>query len=389
MEGKYDERVCICALNRIFGFKPRIALALIGHKGSASSVFSMDREELESVIGPYSGFRDSINGKAIETAEKELEFLNKKNYGFIGINDKRYPSLLKECDDPPLGLYTRSSSDLETVFDARPAIAIVGTRDISPYGKEWCRRLVATLARTERKPLIVSGLALGTDITAQYQALESGLPTLSVMATGIESTYPRQNEAAAERIASTPGCALITDYPTGTVPLAINFLRRNRIIAGMSLATILIESKAKGGGMMTARLAFSYNRDVYALPGRIDDQRSQGCNQLIREKIAEPITDLDDLVDRLGLKSDRSERQENVVKDMEIFYKGKVPDDELADMVLVLKTIRNSKGINLEEICSLIGKPYGKVAECTGIMESDGIISVDLLQRCTINLKNM
>ena len=389
MEGKYDERVCICALNRIFGFKPRIALALIGHKGSASSVFSMDREELESVIGPYSGFRDSINGKAIETAEKELEFLNKKNYGFIGINEKGYPSLLKECDDPPLGLYTRSSSDLETVFDARPAIAIVGTRDISPYGKEWCRRLVATLAKAERKPLIVSGLALGTDITAQSQALESGLPTLSVMATGIESTYPRQNEAAAEKIANTSGCALITDYPTGTVPLAINFLRRNRIIAGMSLATILIESKAKGGGMMTARLAFSYNRDVYALPGRIDDQRSQGCNQLIREKIAEPITDLDDLVDRLGLTSDRSERQENVVKDMEIFYKGKVPDDELADMVLVLKTIRNSKGINLEEICSLIGKPYGKVAECTGIMESDGIISVDLLQRCTINLKNM
>jgi len=349
----------------------------------------MDREELESVIGPYSGFRDSINGKAIETAEKELEFLNKKNYGFIGINEKGYPSLLKECDDPPLGLYTRSSSDLETVFDARPAIAIVGTRDISPYGKEWCRRLVATLAKAERKPLIVSGLALGTDITAQSQALESGLPTLSVMATGIESTYPRQNEAAAERIANTSGCALITDYPTGTVPLAINFLRRNRIIAGMSLATILIESKAKGGGMMTARLAFSYNRDVYALPGRIDDQRSQGCNQLIREKIAEPITDLDDLVDRLGLKSHRSERQENVVKDMEIFYKGKVPDDELADMVLVLKAIRNNKGINLEEICSSVGKPYGKVAECTGILESDGIISVDLLQRCTINLKNM
>jgi DNA processing protein len=169
--------------------------------------------------------------------------------------------------------------------------------------------------------------------------------------------------------------------------MAFNFLRRNRIIAGMSSATILVESKAQGGGMMTARLAFSYERDVYALPGRVDDIRSQGCNQLIMEKIAEPITDLDELVDKLGLKAARKGKASDILKDVEAKYKGHIPDGNLDDLLDILQLIKNNRGITLDELCNKSEKPYSTIAECTGMLESDGVISIDLIQRCTINLK--
>ena len=180
-------------------------------------------------------------------------------------------------------------------------VAVVGTRDISPYGREWCERIVHALARTSPKPLIVSGLAIGTDICAHKAALEASLPTIAVMATGTDTIYPYRHRQIAEKMSGTQGCALVTDYPPGTAPLPVNFLRRNRIIAGLSHATILVESKIKGGGMMTCRLAFSYDRDVYALPGRADDLRSQGCNHLIRARMAEPLTSEEDIIDSLGL----------------------------------------------------------------------------------------
>lgn len=387
MEEISSEKVCVCALNRIFGFKPTIARGLINTFGSACAVFRTDHESIRRLIGPFNGVDQMINIQAIENAKEELEKISRMGYDFICINDPDYPALLKECEDPPIGLYISSISPPSDIFNTRPSIAIVGTRDISPYGREWCRRIVGAIAHAEIKPLIVSGLALGTDITAQAQALDCGLPTLSVMATGIETLYPHQNRHIGETIERTPGCALITDYPTGTVPMAFNFLRRNRIIAGMSSATILVESKAQGGGMMTARLAFSYERDVYALPGRVDDIRSQGCNQLIMEKIAEPITDLDELVDKLGLKAARKGKASDILKDVEAKYKGHIPDGNLDDLLDILQLIKNNRGITLDELCNKSEKPYSTIAECTGMLESDGVISIDLIQRCTINLK--
>src|SRR5574344_842167 len=386
MEEEISEKVCVCALNRIFGFKPTIALGLINALGSASAVFKADQDTIRRLIGPFNGY-EKIGREAIEEAQKELETVSRMGYEFICINDPAYPLLLKECEDPPVGLYISAMSPPSEIFNLRPAIAIVGTRDISPYGREWCRRIVGAISHAKIKPLIVSGLALGTDITAQAQALECGLPTLSVMATGIETIYPHQNRHIGEMIEKTQGCALITDYPTGTVPMAFNFLRRNRIIAGMSSATILVESKAQGGGMMTARLAFSYERDVYALPGRVDDIRSQGCNQLIMEKISEPITDLDELVDKLGLKAARKGKASDILKDVEAKYKGHIPDGNLDDLLDILQLIKNNRGITLDELCNKSEKPYSTIAECTGMLESDGVISIDLIQRCTINLK--
>ena len=186
----------------------------------------------------------------------------------------------------------------------------------------------------------------------------------------------------------TPGCALITDYPPGTAPLAIHFLRRNRIIAGLSQATILIESKIRGGGMMTSRLAFSYGREVYALPGRVDDQCSQGCNLLIKEKIAEPLISPKDLVRSLGFKtgSDRSTQASDKTL-LENSYAASMSADRIGQMADILLSVRRCRGITIEDLAIETGLSYSRTAELARILETDGFISTDLLQRCTINIR--
>ena len=246
----FEEKACLCALNRIFGFEPKIGLALISHLGSASEIFSLSVEELTALLGPYSRHKDKICRRAIDEAAKELIHLSGSGVSFCGITERPYPSLLKECEDPPIGLYIKSATPLSSLWQ-EDRIAVVGTRDISQYGREWCTRIVSSFAASPVRPAIVSGLAMGVDIEAHKTALENGLPTIAVLPTGPDAIYPLRHRLQAERIASAPGSALITDYPPGTAPLAVHFLRRNRIIAGLSKATILIESKTRGGGMMT------------------------------------------------------------------------------------------------------------------------------------------
>ena len=235
--------------------------------------------------------------------------------------------------------------------------------------------------------MIVSGLALGTDICAHKAAVEAGLPTIAVMATGPENVYPYRHRGFAEELYQIPGCALITDYPPGTAPLAIHFLRRNRIIAGLSDATVLIESKIKGGGMTTARLAFSYDRDVFALPGRVDDVRSQGCNTLIRSKIAEPLTSIQDFLNSLGMEGTAPG---SPTSDMDILtstYRLSSSADRINQMADLLKIIRQRRGISIEELADYSGLGYARTVELTSILETDGFISTDLLQRCSISMK--
>ena len=384
----FEEKACLCALNRIFGFEPKIGLALISHLGSASEIFSLSAEEQTSLLGPYSRYKDKICRRAVDEAAKELIHLSDSGISFCGITEKYYPSLLKECEDPPIGLYIKSSTPLSDLWkDNR--IAVVGTRDISPYGREWCTRIVNSFASAPARPAVVSGLALGVDIEAHKTALENGLPTIAVLPTGPDSIYPLRHRAHAERIASAPGSALVTDYPPGTAPLAVHFLRRNRIIAGLSKATILIESKIKGGGMMTCRLAFSYNRDVYALPGRIDDTRSQGCNELIRQKIAEPIVSASSLAENLGLYSIRQSKTADCSTLLDRQYTGRVPGEDLILIKDIVSLIRKNRGMTLEEIAERLGCGYSRIAELTGLLEIDDIIITDLLQRCSINPKFM
>ena len=383
----FEEKACLCALNRIFGFEPKIGLALISHLGSASQVFRLDTEVINALIGPYSKYRDRITMAAVEQAAKELKLLEDRGIHFCGITEASYPPMLKECEDPSIGLYIRSSTPPESLWNEN-SIGVVGTRDISPYGKEWCQKIVKSLSMTGQKPSIISGLALGVDITAHRTALDNGLPTIAVMATGPDDIYPYRHRVDAERIASSPGSALITDYPPGTAPLALHFLRRNRIIAGLSRSVLLIESKAKGGGLMTCRLAFSYNRDIYALPGRADDLRSAGCNELIRKKIAEPITSLSTLIDSLGMKLKKASAP-NLAERLGSIYEGRIPNEDIALMLSIIKEIRRVRGIAVDELSENLGINFVKTMELTGMLEIEGIISIDLLRRCSINLKFM
>ncbi len=367
---KYDERICRYAMNRIFGFRPRNAHLLTQQAGSAAAAFARCGSE-----GAYA------------EAERELKDIEAAGCRFVCNDEDAYPPLLKECDDHPTGIYMRSVSPPEEVFspDAH-FISFVGTRDCSLYGREWCEKLVSALASVREKCVIVSGLAIGIDIAAHRAALSAGLPTIAVLPTGIDSIYPYRHRRDAEIIANTPGCALVTDYPPGTAPLAVNFLRRNRIIAGLAEATVLVESKEKGGGMGTARLAFSYDREVYALPGRVDDIRSQGCNRLLFMKMAEPIVSEEALIGSLGLTREKEALKGGEAAGM--VYVGKLPDADVELLSRIILLIKEERGIEMDEVAARCGISYKKGAELLSILECDEIISIDMMRRCCINTKN-
>ena len=382
-----EEKYALCALNRIFGFEPKVAHALLSEIGSASGIFRLPENELDSLIGPWSRYRGRICPRALDEAAEELHGLSSKGIRFIGCTEDGYPGMLLECEDPSVGLYVRSTTPPAELFLPRRNIAVVGTRDITPYGSEWCTRIVEGLARSHERPGIISGLALGTDICAHRTALECGLPTIGVMATGPETIYPHRHREFAERLVSTPGCALITDYPPGTAPLAIHFLRRNRIIAGMSDATVLVESKIKGGGMMTARLAYSYNRDVYALPGRVDDSRSQGCNLLIKEKIAEAVDSVEGMMDSMGMKRAKASALPTAAEVIMDLFADKADPVMVKELIDAVRTIRIHRGITLDDLSALLASDYSRISRLAGMLEMEGVISVDLLQRCTLNVR--
>lgn len=382
--GNLEEKACLCALNKIFGFAPKIGLALISHTGSAAEVFRIEGKDMDELLGPHNRYRGLMSMKAVDQAAKELADMESRGISFVGWSEEDYPPLLQECEDAPIGLYVRSTTPMDELWKPLKRIAVVGTRDITPYGREWCVRTVDGLARCKEKPAVVSGLALGTDFCAHKAALESGLATIGVMATGPEAVYPYRHKEFAERLCSTPGCALVTDYPPGTAPLAIHFLRRNRIIAGLSDATVLIESKIKGGGMMTCRLAFSYSREVYALPGRADDLRSQGCNSLIRSKIAEPIISIEDLTDSLGLNRTGIRSRNGIREVVESAYRSILSAEKTELAVTLLTMMKKERGITVEELAQDTGISYSMIANMAAMLEADGFISVDLLQRCFI-----
>ena len=381
------ETLCGISLNRIFGYEPAIARNLITHFGSAGAVFSQNKSALDEAFGPFSKYRQQINASELEKSRLEWERLSAEGCRFVCYGDSAYPPLLADCPDAPAGLYILSGTPPKELFSGKDFISVVGTRDISPYGKEWTERIVGSISRAPVKPVIVSGFAIGVDITAQLAALAFGLPTIAVIPVGIDDIYPRRHRTVAEKMLHTPGCALVTDFPPGTTPQAFNFLRRNRIIAGLSRATILAESKSKGGGTMTARLAAGYGREVFCLPGRIDDVRSAGCNLLIGEKIAEPITDPDNISVQLGLGKAAHTRKnlEATVRDT-YASAGEKLSGQLVDIAL---HVSRNRGATPEEICRALELQYGDVSAALSLLESDGFIRMDLLRRCTIDNKKV
>ena len=376
-----DETTALCALNRALGYLPAAGHALLENFGSAAAAFTASPKDLREALGPHRDFADQVVPSLLEWARTELARIREGGFRFIGYGEDDYPELLAECPDPPLGLYLNATSPPAEIFGLRPCVAVVGTRDLSPYGREWCRRLVLAMGEAGVPPCIVSGLAFGADGVAHRTALECGLTTVGVMATGIERVYPWQHAELAAQMVRTPGCAVVTDYPSGTSPVALNFIRRNRIIAGLSRATVVIETRTKGGSLITAKYANDYDRDVYALPGRVDDLRSQGCNSLIRQRMADIVTDPEDLVERLGLGRSARRRKADLAA---LLARRYGPGSAQAELALLVKS---RPGITLEEIARETGRPWHEVMQRASELETDGFLETDLLQRCTIPAK--
>ena len=236
--------------------------------------------------------------EARKRAEVELEYDLRYGIQPIPMNDNRYPQRLKECDDAPLMLFYKGNANL----NQQRVINIVGTRHCTPYGEDLIRRFIADLKQLSPRVLIVSGLAYGVDINAHRQALAHGYETVGVLAHGLDDLYPSRHRDTAIQMIEHGG--LLTEFLTQTNADKINFVRRNRIVAGMSDACILIESAAKGGGLITTEISQAYGREVFAFPGRVGDAYSEGCNNLIRKNGAGLITSAADFVKDMGWQDD-------------------------------------------------------------------------------------
>lgn len=266
---------------------------LLQHFAGASGVFRAKRRELERLPGIGTVRASAIrNFRDFSRAEKEVRFLEKYRISAISLGDPEYPRRLLHCHDAPVLFYYRGNGDL----NGPRVISIVGTRDPSDYGREWVAHLLAELA--PYRPLITSGLAYGIDTVAHRKALKNGLQTVGILAHGLDRIYPNANKTLAGDMIDQGG--LLTEFMSGTHPDAQNFPRRNRIVAGIADAVIVVETGDKGGSMITADIANSYNKDVFALPGRVTDARSHGCNRLIREHKAQLVTGAPDIVEMLN-----------------------------------------------------------------------------------------
>ena len=237
---------------------------------------------------------EMISRAAIEHAQKELDFIEKHSVQLYYYKDSNYPYRLAQCTDAPLLLYAKGNVEV----NPKHVVSIVGTRMPSERGKDWCRQLVIDLASHIPDLTIVSGLAYGIDVIAHKAALESGIPTIIVPAHGLDRIYPATHRNVAVQALEMGG--LLTEYTTGTEPERHNFVARNRIVAGVADAVVVVESKSKGGSLITAQMAQDYNRDVFALPGRFNDTCSAGCNDLIKHNKAQLIECAEDLITAMG-----------------------------------------------------------------------------------------
>ena len=279
----------LLALQKVESVGDIVAKKLLTHCGDAAAIFNTKSSQLASIEGIGSTLISKLKNKSIfAKAEAELKYISNNGINVSYFQDKAYPERLKHCIDGPLLLFSTGNID----FNNRKIISIVGTRKITPYGAEFCKSLISELAPLN--PIIVSGFAYGVDIVAHIAAIENDLQTIGIVAHGLDQIYPSSHKKYVSKIEQNGG--FMTEFWSGTNPEKKNFVKRNRIVAGISEATIVIESAIKGGSLITANLANDYNRDVFAVPGRTSDKFSLGCNNLIKTQKANLLTSAADLV---------------------------------------------------------------------------------------------
>lgn len=299
---EHEELYYLMALSFVPGIGTKTGRALIERFGTATNVFRTPLKELKNAEGigevKVKGFKSE---EILKRAEQELNFLLKNDIQVLSFKGN-YPKRLSNCSDAPLLLYSKGNFNAE----AAKVVAIVGTRKNTDYGHKLCEELVENLQSLDNL-LVVSGLALGIDAIAHKKCVQLGIPTLGVLGHGLDRIYPYIHKSLAAQMVENGG-GIMAEYPSETLPDRSNFPMRNRIVAGMSDITIVVESHIAGGALITATMAAGYNREVAAYPGRVNDSRSAGCNELIRTNVAAMITNTEDLVQLMNWDKDKKPR---------------------------------------------------------------------------------
>lgn len=346
----------------IRGIGNNLAKNLIAYVGNEEAVFKEKQKNLAKIpgIGEILSFEIS-NQDVLRRAEEEVEFIVKNKIDALYFTDREYPYRLKECNDAPIMIYTRGNCNLN---DGK-FIGIVGTRNATEYGRENCKQLIRHLSESLPNSIIVSGMAYGIDICAHKAAIDFGLPTIGVVGHGLDRIYPAAHRSVAVKMIENG--LLLTEYLSRTNPDRPNFVQRNRIIAGLCDATVVVESAVKGGALITAEIANDYNRDVFAFPGRVSDEWSAGCNALIKKNKASLIDSADDILQFMNWEKNLTTQPSNIQTSLFI----DLTDDE-QNIVGLLRQF--TEGLQLNELSIRLEKPISKVSSTLLEMEFKGLV---------------
>jgi DNA processing protein len=346
----------------IKGIGNNLAKSLISYVGSLEGVFREKQSNLAKIPGIGEILSaEIVSQNVLKRAEEEIEFIEKNKINTFYYTDRDYPYRLKECADSPIMIFSKGNCD----FNNGKFVGIVGTRNATESGKENCRKLIFDLANTQLNTIIVSGLAYGIDICAHKSALDAGLPTIGVIGHGLDRIYPAAHRPTAVKMM--PNGALLTEYLSKTNPDRPNFVQRNRIIAGLCDAIIVVESASRGGALITAEIANDYNRDVFAFPGRVNDEWSAGCNALIKNNKASLIESAEDLCKFMSWEKQDLINTQTIQTALFLDL-----SDEEQEIVSILR--QNSDGIQMNELAIILSKPASKISSMLLEMEFKGIV---------------
>jgi len=351
-----DELLSLIALSNVAGLGPVKAKSLLKYIGSAEAIFREKKTNLCSIpeIGPATA--QALSHADFRRAEKEIAFIHREGIRATTWVDEHYPNRLRQCDDSPIVLFGKGKFD----WNPPKAISVVGTRKCDSYGRQFCQALMEALK--PHSPMIVSGLAHGIDAAAHAAAVACDLPTLGCVAHGLDKLYPPIHKPLAERMQRNGG--VVSEFLSQTVIAPEMFPMRNRIIAGMSDCTIVVQTDLKGGSMITAHIAQSYGREVFAVPGRVGDPLSRGCHKLIKTNIAAILTSAEDLINYMHWD------QSAVAVQKQIAF----PTHPDSNATILLSAIQDKTDPAFDELLSLTGMSWGLLNSTLLQLEFDGHI---------------
>ena len=365
-----EEHLYTLALTRINGLGLIGAHRLLETVGSATTIFreAKNLKDIVPELSPKISEGIQASSEILRLCEAELCFAEKNQIRCMSLKDEDYPSRLRECDDAPLMLFYRGNADLNGLH----IINMVGTRHATDYGKEFCNRFIRDLSEIIPDLIIVSGLAYGIDIQAHRASLQHKVNTIGVLAHGLDRIYPHVHRQTAAQMLTRGG--LITEFPSGTNPDRQNFIKRNRIVAGMSDATIVVESGEKGGSLITADIAESYHRDCFAVPGRVGDPYSIGCNNLIKNNRAILLQDAEEFVKAMNWSDAVSDKNGKNSTSKEGIQRQLFPDLSPDEEKIKTQLEKHPDGLQINTLVVNSNIPINKITGILFEMEMKGIV---------------